>query len=204
MGAQTATMPTIQSSALMTYSDVGPPMVRARAASTTIDTGWFSAQPCSHDGIVATGTNADDANTSGARIGNDTACAVSASFTMRPTMANTHDNEYEKARMIPTAPIRPQTFVPIVQPTMKPTTHIRMTTKKFRTRSASVRPTSTAERAIGSDRNRSMSPLLRSSASPTPVVSEPNTIVCTKMPGIRKFTYVCPGGRLPWIAPPNT
>ena len=51
--------------------------------------------------------------------------------------------------------------MPIVQPTMKPTTHIRITTKKLRTRSASVRPTSTAERAIGSERNRSMRPLLQ-------------------------------------------
>ena len=76
----------------------------------------------------------------------------------------------------------------MVQPTMKPTTHIRITTKKLRTKSARVRPTSTAERAIGSDRNRSIRPLLRSSASPTPVVSAPNTIVCTKIPGIRKFT----------------
>ena len=137
---------------------------------------------------MATGTNADDANTSGARIGNDTACAVSASFTVSPTMANTHDSEYEKARMMAIAPSRPNTSVPIVQPTMKPTTHIRITTKKLRTKSAKVRPTSTAERAIGSDRNRSTRPLLRSSASPTPVVSAPNTIVCTKIPGIRKFT----------------
>ena len=75
-------------------------MVSARAAFTTTDTGWFFAQPCSHDGIVATGTNADDANTSGARIGNDTACAVSASFTVSPTIANTHDSEYENARMM--------------------------------------------------------------------------------------------------------
>src|ERR1043166_6766745 len=88
MGAQTTMMPTIQARALMTYSVVlGPPMVRERAASTTIDTGWFSAQPCSHDGIVATGTNADDANTSGARIGNDTACAVSALGVDRPMIA---------------------------------------------------------------------------------------------------------------------
>src|SRR4051794_9637969 len=176
MGAHTAMMPTIHRIALSTYSDVSElPMVSARAASTTTETGWFSAQPCSHDGIVATGTNADDANTSGARIGNDTACAVSASFTMRPTMANTHDSEYENARMIPTAPSRPHTLVPIVHPTMKPTMHMRMTTKKLRTRSARVRPTSTAERAIGSERKRSMRPLLRSSARPTPVVSEPNT-----------------------------
>ena len=95
-------------------------MVRARAAFTTTDTGWFLAQPCSHDGIVATGTKADDANTSGARIGNDTACAVSASFTVRPTMANTHDSEYEKATMIAIAPSRPHTLVPIVHPTTEP------------------------------------------------------------------------------------
>src|SRR5262245_46605445 len=111
MGAHTAMIPMIQASAFTTYSAVGPPMVSARAASTTIDTGWFSAQPWSHDGIVATGTNADDANTSGARIGNETACAVSASFVMRPTMAKTHDNEYENARMMAMQPSRPHAFV---------------------------------------------------------------------------------------------
>src|ERR1043166_120291 len=121
-------MPTIQASAFSTYSVVSElPMVSARAASTTIDTGWFSAQPCSHDGIVATGTNADDANTSGARIGNDTAWAVSAPSTTSPTMANTHDSEYEKPRMIATQPMRPHPSVPMFQPTMKPTMHIRIT-----------------------------------------------------------------------------
>src|SRR6476620_4465583 len=112
-------MPTIQMIALITYSLVGPtPMVSERAAFTTTDTGWFLAQPCNQDGIVATGTNADDANTSGARIEKDTACAVSASFTVRPTMANTHDSEYENATMIAIAPSRPHTLVPIVHPTM--------------------------------------------------------------------------------------
>src|ERR1700730_1454 len=101
-------------------------MVSARAALTTTDTGWFFAQPCSHEGMVATGTKAEDANTSGARIGNDTAWAVSASFTERPTMANTHDSEYENARMIPIAPRSPRRLVPIVHPTMNPTTHIRI------------------------------------------------------------------------------
>ena len=55
----------------------------------------------------------------------------------------------------------------------------------LRTRSASVRPVSTAERAIGSERKRSMSPFCKSSASPTPVVRAPNTTVCTKIPGMR-------------------
>ena len=46
-----------------------------------------------------------------------------------------------------------------------------------------VRPVSTAAREIGSERNRSMRPRCRSSARPTPVVSAPNTIVCTNTPG---------------------
>ena len=46
-------------------------------------------------------------------------------------------------------------------------------------------PASTAERAIGSDRNRSIRPLCRSSARPTPVWIAPNTTVCANMPGIR-------------------
>ena len=48
-----------------------------------------------------------------------------------------------------------------------------------------VRPTSTAERAIGNDRNRSMMPLVMSSASPTPVNVDPKITVWTKTPAIR-------------------
>ena len=58
------------------------------------------------------------------------------------------------------------------------------TTKTLRTRSAVVRPTSTAERAIGSERNRSMRPVCMSSASPMAVDTAPNITVWTKMPGI--------------------
>src|SRR5256885_13744628 len=136
IGAHTTTMPTIQAMAWSASDPEGRPSVRSRAALTTTETGWWSANTLSQFGIVLTGTNADDANTSGARIGNDTACAVSASFTERPTMANTQDNEYENARMMPMQPSRPHTLVPMVQPTMKPTTHIRITTKKLRTKSA--------------------------------------------------------------------
>ena len=51
--------------------------------------------------------------------------------------------------------------------------------------SLAVRPTSTAERDIGSDRNRSMMPFCMSSAMPAPVIVAPKMTVCTKMPGIR-------------------
>ena len=70
-------------------------------------------------------------------------------------------------------------------PTRNPTIIISVTTKTLRVRSANVRPVSTAERPIGRDRNRSSSPLFRSVARPIAVAIEPNTTVCTKMPGIR-------------------
>jgi len=65
---------------------------------------------------------------------------------------------------------------------------MRRTTKTLRQRSARVRPASTAERAMGNDRNRSMRPLWRSSARPTPVDTAPKQTVWTKMPGMRKAT----------------
>ena len=88
------------------------------------------------------------------------------------------------------------------KPTMKPTAVITITTKTLRTRSAVVRPTSTADRAIGSDRNRSINPAWRSSARPTPVFSAPNVTDCTQTPAMMKSTY----GTFPgiWIAPPKT
>ena len=71
------------------------------------------------------------------------------------------------------------------KPTSIPTAVMSTITNTLRTRSASVRPASTADRAMGSERNRSIRPLCRSSASPMPVAMAPNTAVCTKMPGIR-------------------
>ena len=80
-------------------------------------------------------------------------------------------------------------------------------TNTLRTRSARVRPARTADRAIGSDRNRSSSPDFRSVARPIAVAIEPNTTTCAKIPGIRKSTYgntlPCARVTLP-IAPPNT
>ena len=62
---------------------------------------------------------------------------------------------------------------------------IRITTKTFRVRSLTERPTRTAEGDIGSDRNRSMIPLFKSVAIPIAVTMAPKTAVCTKTPGIR-------------------
>ena len=45
----------------------------------------------------------------------------------------------------------------------------------------------TAERIIGSERNRSMIPLFTSSVIPIAVVAAAKTIVWAKMPGMKKF-----------------
>ncbi len=54
------------------------------------------------------------------------------------------------------------------------------------TTSAAVRPASTADRAMGSERKRSIRPLLRSSLSPIAVMKPPKAMLWVMIPGIRK------------------
>ena len=60
--------------------------------------------------------------------------------------------------------------------------------KKFLIRSEPVRPTRTAERAMGKERKRSMMPVFRSSARPIAVFVDWNNAFWMKMPGIRNCT----------------
>jgi hypothetical protein len=58
-------------------------------------------------------------------------------------------------------------------------------TTAFLSVSAIVRPVSTAARVIGRERKRSNMPSLRSWAMPTVVVPPPNSVACTRIPGMR-------------------
>src|SRR6266536_3614093 len=91
-------MPAIHASACSTSEAAGVPSTRSRTADTVTDTGWWRANTWSQLGIELTGTNADDAKTSGASTGNAAAWAVSGSPTARPTVANTHAITYPNAR----------------------------------------------------------------------------------------------------------
>ena len=73
-------------------------------------------------------------------------------------------------------------------PTAKATTSMTTNVRTLRTTSDSVRPISTEPWCIGNERSRSMMPLLRSSATPTPVKAELNSTVWAKMPGITYCT----------------
>src|SRR5438093_2125172 len=195
---------THHTSASTTYPAAGPPFTRRLAAKTTADTGWWFAHGCNHPGIDSAGTNAIDANTSGARTGNAAACAVSGSFTASPSVAKIQDSANPKNTTRSIAAIRASTLVWTRKPTRVPTTSIKITTNALRTRSAPVRPTRTADRVVGSDTKRSRSPLLRSVASPIAAARAPKVTVCTQIPGIRKSTYGYPGGSDRWTAPPKT
>ncbi len=73
----------------------------------------------------------------------------------------------------------------IRQPTSSPVNDMMITVRTLLTTSAVVLPTSTAEEAIGRERNRSMIPLLRSCAMPEPVMVAPKMTVWAKIPAMR-------------------
>src|ERR671927_1998570 len=134
--------------------------------------------------MVATGTKAELAKMMGTTQVKPAAWADSGLATVNPMLAEISDraspNTTTKARA-DTAGTSPAWKR---NPKRKPTAVIKRTTNELRTVSLKVRPRSTAERAIGSDRNRSTIPDDRSWARPTPVWTSPNTMAWTKMPGI--------------------
>ena len=73
----------------------------------------------------------------------------------------------------------------IRQPTASPVSAMTAMEMALSPRSATVRPISTADRDMGSDRKRSMRPFCRSSARLAPVVVLPKTTVWAKIPGSR-------------------
>ena len=162
-------MPAIQSSEVVSGPCTSPPCVSARIESTVAVTGWCSANARSQLGIVAVGANVELAKTSGKIGRNPATCAVSGSPTSMPISANIHENAKPKRIASSTAAIALPRPLWKRKPTSVPTPTISRTTKKLRVMSASVRPASTAERAIGSERKRSIIPVRRSAASPTAV-----------------------------------
>ena len=80
------------------------------------------------------------------------------------------------------------TLVSNEKPMISPVTSRIAIESELVTTSASVRPASTAARAIGSERKRSIRPLCRSSLSPSAVTNPPKAVFWTMIPGIRKST----------------
>ena len=142
-----------------------------------------------------TGTSAALTNTMGKMPVNMAAWTPSTCLIASATTAEIHEKTNPTESTSAIIPIAPTTPFWNLNPTRYATTITRSSRIRFLATSEVVRPTRTAERAIGSERNRSTRPFFMSSARPIAVVVEPKIAFCTKMPGIRNITYVKPGGR---------
>ena len=165
-----------------------PKSASERAALAVTVTGLIFAIACSQCGKVETGTNTELAKTSGKITTNPAVCAVSAPRTVSATKAKIQLRAKPNAATTAMHPAAPATPPRKRNPTRYPTAIIKKMTTMLRTRSATVRPASTAERAIGMDRNRSTTPRVRSSFRPTAVCEAPKVTDWTKIPGSRKST----------------
>ena len=179
----------------------GRPFARYRARLHQMVTGLFRATTWRNPAMPATGTNAELTNTTGKIHVNDAAWTASTFFNDRPMHAEIHENVNPTASTRTTTPMASSSPFWNRNPTRYPIAITIMSNRKFLIRSDVVRPASTAERDIGSDRKRSMMPVFMSSASPIAVWVDPKSAFWMKIPGIRNCTYFTPGGRCAnWLA----
>ena len=151
-------------------------------------TGLTLAMACSQSGMLATGTNTELAKTRGKMTTKPADWAASAPLTVSATNAKIQLKARPKAATIATEAIARGIPAWKLKPTAYPTPIISPMIRTLRTRSAVVRPISTAERAIGIERKRSTTPRRRSSERPTAVWVARKATDCTKIPGNRKST----------------
>ena len=172
-----------------------------RTASEMSDTGFAFDQACSQPGIEAVRTNASLVNV----IGNSTTKPKICTFSGLAASIETSTSAHEMARVETStrakAASTPSALVPILNPRMYPIPSSKTMAQVCLARSATMRPASGANRAIGSERSRSKNPSFRSVDSPVAVFSVVNSEFCTMMPGSANIRYAC--GEPP-IAPPNT
>ena len=155
----------------------------------TFVNGFASAIGSSQSGIVLGSTNADDTNVIGNIQMNPAELAASTDFDREPDQRlhpaqGVAEEQQQERRHDRLGERSPRSGTRSANATPSITKNV----NTLRTRSDTVRPMSTADRAIGSDRSRSMRPFWRSSARPTPVNAELNTSVWLKIPGNRNWS----------------
>ena len=148
-------------------------------------TGLARASGWSHPASRSIGVNVELMNVSGTIGRNRARPAVSGSWIRSASHDIVMPSATPKVTAITTMPAIPGRPVATRNPRSDATPSTRSAwTAKIRL-SASIRPSSTALRAIGSDRNRSVIPLAASSTMPSPTVGAVSATFCTMMPGTR-------------------
>ena len=183
-----------------------PGLPKSTRAACTVALNGFHSATCRSQAVIRTGlTNALDTNVTGKSQIRPPEVAASGVRTDRPISAPIHEKAYPSRSSSANAPSIRGMPLCTRQPTSSPT-HARMAMVKLVcTRSASVRPVSTAPRDIGSERNRSTRPFCMSSAMPAPAPAVAKVTVCAKMPAIRNSRYA-PASTVPpmFTDPPKT
>src|SRR5581483_8452461 len=194
-GAKTATITALHSNETTTSwpaewcssASTRRPPTRHRTASTMTVIGWWSAIGRIQDGIVDTGTYALDTNVSG-KTSMAMPCAACALPDTSPIVTNIHSNANPNTLHRPNARSAWGTSVCSRNPTANPIAVVTARLHASNAVSASARPSTAAERGIGSERNRSEKPCSASSATPAVAPLPANRIVVVTNPGTRKST----------------
>ena len=160
----------------------------SRHAATIVETGFHSAKYWSAFGIPVVGAKALERNVSGKTVRKTSEFATRASRTESPMRTPIHDIAKPKRRRKRNPPMIERIEELGRHPTRNPARPITTRTTTLRAESPRARPTTTAEREIGSDLNRSISPFSISCARPTAVPASVNATVWTKIPGIKSWT----------------
>ena len=137
------------------------------------DSGFHAAIAPSQSGISSGATNTLDRAVSGNASGNTTTATVSGFGTSSPNRMPTQVIATRSSRISATAASAGPAPSRHCQPTSSPHTTSVVISRHARTRSAPARPDSSAERAIGSDRNRSTTPRPASTAIADAVAPRP-------------------------------
>ena len=138
--------------------------------------------------MPSTGTKAELTNTTGKIHVKLAACTASTCFNDNPMQAEIHENVNPTARTSAYMPIALTNPFWNRNPTRYPTPITIVSRRPFLITSEVVRPATTADLAIGSERKRSITPVLKSSARPIAVFVDPNSAFWMKIPGIRNWT----------------
>jgi hypothetical protein len=186
---------------LLDPAAAGPDTMSPRTASEISDTGLALDQACSQPGMDAVETNASLVNVIGNSTTKPKICTFSGLAASIPTRTRAQAMASVDTSTRPAAASTPSGLVPNLKPRMTPITSSMRMAQACLARSATIRPASGANRAMGSERSRSKNPFSRSVASPVAVFSVVNSEFCTMMPGSANSRYAC--GEPP-IAPPNT
>src|SRR3954466_3378557 len=155
----------------------------SRQLAVSAETGFHSAIGRSQSGMLDVGANVLATNVSGNMTVNMNPCTASTVRISDPTQMPSQIIEKPNATSNRNAKTASRTPLRIRQPITRPVSAITTMPIDEWIRLETLRPTSTDDREIGSDLNRSTMPFCRSLVRPIATTAQEKTMVCAMIPG---------------------